>query len=287
MRCIICKTTDLRKIRIKKIAQTGYKCKACSFIFIWPQPTEKEIEDIYKESYYKSWGVFRGREKPETARLKKAAGVQYLEKIKHYCNQGKLLDIGCAFGYFMEMAQEYNFDVYGVELSHFSSTIAKNKFGPKVFEGKLWDSKFPNGNFDVITMFDLIEHISDPLEFMKEVRRIIKTGKFVAITTPDTGSFSYKILGYRNWFHWKFEHLGYFNKKSIEELGRLAGFSILENKRAYKTISFQYLYHQFHIFPHSLFTPIVKIFGKIIPKSMKNKMFTIPGGEIFVILKAN
>lgn len=287
MHCIICQTTDLKQISIKKINRTGYQCRACSFVFLWPQPTEKEIKDIYKESYYKSWGVFTGEEKLETARLKKGTSDRYLKRVMMHRRSGKLLDIGSAFGYLMEVAQGHGYDVYGVELSHFSSSIAKKKFGSKVFEGKLEDSKFPNANFDVITMFDLIEHIPKPLEFMKEVRRVIKPGGFIAITTPDTSSFSYKLLGYGGWFHWKFEHLGYFNKKSTEELARRTGFTIVEQKRAYKTMSFQYLFDQFKMFPHSIFSPLMRLLAKIVPESLRHKTFSISGGEMFVILKAD
>lgn len=287
MHCIICKSPDQREIRIKKIDKTGYQCGACSFIFLWPQPTEKEIEDIYKEPYYESWGVFTGEEKPETAWLKKGTSDRYLKRVMLHRRNGKLLDIGSAFGYLMEVAREHGYDVHGVELSHFSSTIAKKKFGSKVFEGNLKDSKFPNANFDVITMFDLIEHIPQPLEFMKEVRRVIKPGGFIAITTPDTSSLSCKLLGYGGWFHWKFEHLGYFNRKSMEELARHTGFKIVEKKRAYKTMSFQYLFDQFKMFPHSIFSPLMRLLAKIIPKSLRHKTFLISGGEMFVILKAD
>jgi len=287
MHCIICKSADIKQIRIKKIDHTGYQCGACSFVFLWPQPNLKEIADIYKEPYYKSWGVFTGEEKPETARLKRGTSDRYLKRVMLYRKSGKLLDIGSAFGYLMEVAGGHGFDVYGVELSHFSSTIAKKKFGSKVFEGKLEDSRFPNAHFDVITMFDLIEHIPQPLEFMREVRRIIKPGGFIAITTPDTGSLSHKLLGYGGWFHFKFEHLGYFNGKSIEQLARCTGFALVEKKRAYKTMSFQYLFDQFKMFPHPIFSPTMRLFAKIVPESIKHKTFSISGGEMFVILKAD
>jgi len=256
-------------------------------VFLWPQPTPKEIENIYRESYYKSWGVFTGEEKPETARLKKGTSDRYLKRVMLHRRSGKLLDIGFAFVYLMEVAQGYGFEVYGVELSHFSSTIAKKKFGAKVLEGKLEDSRFPNAHFDVITMFDLIEHIPLPLEFMKEVRRVIKPGGFIAITTPDTSSLSYRLLGYGGWFHWKLEHLGYFNRKSIEELARHAGFVLVEKRRAYKTMSFQYLFDQFKMFPHPVFSPIMRLLAKIVPESLRHKTFSISGGEMFVILKAD
>lgn len=287
MSCTICQATDQKLIRIGKIDKTGYECNACSFVFLWPQPTEKEIEDIYKESYYKSWGVFAGEEKQETARLKKGTSERYLKRVMMHRRSGKLLDIGSAFGYLMEVAKSYGFDAYGVELSSFSSSIAKKKFGSKVFEGKLKDANFPEAHFDVITMFDLIEHIPQPVEFMREVKRIIKPGGFVGITTPDTSSLSYKLLGKGGWFHWKFEHLGYFNRKSIEGLAQCTGFTLVEKKRAFKTMSFQYLLDQFRMFPHPVFSPLLRFLDRVIPKSLKHRTFSISGGEMFVILKAD
>ncbi|MDO8183419.1 MAG: class I SAM-dependent methyltransferase [bacterium] len=231
--------------------------------------------------------MFTTEEKPETAKLKKETAGRYLKKVRVYKKSGQLLDIGSAFGYLMEVAEGYGFEVFGVELSSFSSAIAKKKFGSKVFAGRLEEAKFTKANFDVITMFDLIEHIPQPLEFMKEVRRVLKTGGFIAITTPDTGSLSYWLLGLGGWFHWKFEHLGYFNHKSIEELARHTGFTVVEKKRAYKAMSFQYLFDQFKMFPHPIFSPLMNLFAKIIPESLKHKTFLISGGEMFVVLKAN
>ncbi len=287
MECLICQSKNLKQIEITKISRIGHRCDNCSFIFLWPQPTPKEIEDIYKKSYYKSWGVFTGMEKTETIILKKEISNRFLNKIMLRKNSGKILDIGSAFGYFMDKAVERGFDAYGVELSNFSSAIAKKRFGSKVFNGKLENARFPDGYFDIITMFDLIEHIPEPVEFMKEVKRIIKPGGFIAITTPDTSSPSFKLLGYGQWFHWKFEHLSYFNKKSIKELSKQTGFSLVEKKRAYKTMSFQYIFDQFRIFPQPIIGSFVNLLNKVISKSIRHKTFPISGGEMFIILKTN
>lgn len=287
MECIICNSADLRSLKIKKINQTGYECRKCSFIFLWPQPSTEEIKLIYEKSYYQSWGVFDDGENNETANLKKATSRIYLNKIRLYQSTGKLLDIGSAFGYFMEEAQKHGFDVFGVELSGFSSAVAKKKFRERIFEGKLEETKFPDKNFDVITMFDLVEHIPQPLEFMKEAKRIIRPQGIVAITTPDTESLSYKLLGLSGWFHWKLEHLGYFNRRSIEELARRTGFTLVEKRRAYKTMSFKYLFDQFKMFPHPIFSPLMRFLNKLLPYSLKNKEFKISGGEMFVVLKAD
>ncbi|MCL5012189.1 MAG: class I SAM-dependent methyltransferase [Patescibacteria group bacterium] len=286
MRCIICDSANLRLVSIKKINRSAYICHACSLVFLWPQPTPQEINEIYTESYYKSWGVSTSVENLETARLKKITAERYIKKIKPYVKGDKFLDIGCAFGYCMDVAQKHGFDVYGVELSSFSGPIARRKFKDKVFNGVLADAVFSNAYFDTITMFDLVEHIPDPLSFMCEARRIIKSGGIVGITTPNTDSISYKIFGTRSWFHWKLEHLGYFNRASIKELARRSGFRFIKSKQAYKAMSFQYLYDQFMIFPHPIFTPLARLLTKIIPTSIKHKPFFIAGGEMFVILRA-
>lgn len=279
MNCPICQSKSLENLFFKKLSV--YKCLNCGTEFIWPQPSLNELNGIYQKEYYKSWGF--ESDNNVVASLKKTSAFKYLEIIKKYKENGKFLDIGCAFGFFLEIADKNGYDTYGVELSPYSSKIAKDKFGTKIFNGQLEEAKFPNQYFDIISMIDLLEHISEPLNFMKEVKRILKSDGIIVIITPNTSSFSRKLLGSKNWFHYKLEHLFYFNKKSLSFLMEKLNFEVIDSRRAVKAMNLDYLQHQFCVFKNLFFTPLINLFCKILPLSLRRLNFYISGGEMLII----
>lgn len=279
MKCPICQSNSLENLIFKKFSI--YKCLSCETEFIWPQPSLNELNDIYQKEYYKSWGFENGNIAVES--LKTASALKYLEIIKKYKKNGKLLDIGCAFGFFLESASKKDYDVYGVELSSYSSKIAKDKFGAKIFSGQLEKAEFPDQYFDIISMIDLLEHAPDPLNFIKEVKRILKLEGILVVITPDTSSFSRKLLGSKNWFHYKLEHLFYFNKKSISFLMKKFNFEVIDSRRAVKAMNLDYLQHQFSVFKNIFFTHLINLICKISPLSFRRLNFYISGGEILII----
>ncbi|MDI6717448.1 MAG: class I SAM-dependent methyltransferase [Patescibacteria group bacterium] len=282
MQCPICDSKNIKNVILKEY--TGYKCLNCEVEFVWPQPTKEELSKIYQDGYYKSWGV-EGNKNDEVRLMKIATSKKYLKAVKKYKEKGKLLDIGCAFGYLLEAAEESGFDIYGVELSRFSSDFAQKKFVSKIFNGELKEAKFPENNFDVIVMSDLLEHIPKPVEFLIEVKRIIKKDGVIVIITPDTDSFSRKILRPDNWFHYKLEHLFYYNKKSLSNLLNKFDFSLLNKKPAVKAISLLYLKNQLNIFRNHIFTPVINFIFFLSPEFIKKKYLYISGGEMFAIFK--
>lgn len=104
----------------------------------------------------------------------------------------------------------------------------------------LYDAAFKSESFDVVTMFDVIEHAVLPLELLSEVARILKPGGILAISTVNTKSMSCKILGVK-WPHFKQEHLCYFSPSSIRYILHTAGFSTLEITKARKYLTLQYI----------------------------------------------
>lgn len=111
--------------------------------------------------------------------------LKVLKKIKF---SGKLLDIGCATGVFLDMAHKGGFGVEGVDVSEYACNYAKKNFGVKTYCGKLEDLKLKSKKYDVITMWDLIEHVPDPKIFLQEVNRLLKDDGVIFILTVNDSS---------------------------------------------------------------------------------------------------
>jgi 2-polyprenyl-3-methyl-5-hydroxy-6-metoxy-1,4-benzoquinol methylase len=213
------------------------KCKNCGLVYVNPRPKLEELLKVYDENYFSNDAYRKNEEEnyfgyneyieDETNIVKKF--YKKIERIENYLKRkGKLLDIGCACGFFMKLAQTRGWEVEGIEVSGFAAEYARRRFGFKVHTKILEEIKYPAEHFDAITMWDVIEHLPDPRRTLREVNRILKRGGILGIITPDIGSFVAKFLG-KNWLELKRvkEHIYFFSKETITQMLCKEGFKVL------------------------------------------------------------
>lgn len=146
-------------------------------------------------------------------------------------SQGQLthLDIGCSDGFTMEVAQSLGFSSMGVETAQAPAENAINK-GLNVFHGQLEEKGFSAEEFDLITLFEVIEHIPEPLTLMAEIQRILKKGGCLLITTGNVRSLTAWLLK-NDWDYYQFTthggHISFFSPSSIRHLGSRVGLETL------------------------------------------------------------
>lgn len=219
-------TIDLKKLSFTyvKTPDSGktfrsVRCKNCTHVFCNPLPKNiyKNYEDVVDKQYLKY-----------TESINESA-KKILPIIKSQVNSGTMLDIGCATGEFLNKAREYGFDVEGLELSKWSSEIAKKK-DIKIYRNLLSSlaKKIPN-RYDVITLFGVIEHFENPSQELGYIYKLLKPGGLLVIWTGDVSSFSSKVFGY-NWWYWQGQHIQYFSHKSLSLLSKKSGIKHLFTK---------------------------------------------------------
>jgi SAM-dependent methyltransferase len=108
---------------------------------------------------------------------------------------GRLLDVGCATGDFLAHMAKYGWQVHGVEPSLAASRRARQMHDLDVRTGDLEQARFPDGYFDVVTLWDVLEHLHDPLGSLKEIHRILKSDGVLVIELPNTQSFDAMLFG--------------------------------------------------------------------------------------------
>jgi 2-polyprenyl-3-methyl-5-hydroxy-6-metoxy-1,4-benzoquinol methylase len=134
---------------------------------------------------------------------------------------GCLLDVGSGYGFFRKAASENGWIHDGIEVSQYAIKAAREIFGFKTYIGELHDFS-PNSNYDVITMFDVLEHLSDPLSALKNVKSLLKKNGICVIRTPNINALERVVFD--QYFHSiKPEHLQYFSPKSLCHFMILAG----------------------------------------------------------------
>lgn len=223
IRCNLC-NADNTKLLFTKNSMKIVRCVNCGLIYVNPQPSKEDIKKIYKNGYFNgSWqSDFLSEKKLYTPRFK-----ERLRQIIAFKTKGKLLDVGCAVGYFLEAARDDGWQAFGVEISSFAARYARDS-GFDVFTGTLEEANHPAQSFDVVTLWHVLEHMEDPLGCLLETHRILKKSGLVAIELPNIGSRKFKKLR-ENWDQLKpHEHLYYFTPGALTKMVKKARFKIAE-----------------------------------------------------------
>lgn len=245
-------------------------------------PTVAEMEEFNQHEYKD--GIYRAY--CEMEHLKKKTAEGRLNCIRQYGKAGgRLLDIGCSVGFFLEVAQDLGFEVQGVELSAEAIAMAKDSVRDKISHADANEhiSNF-SAYYDVVTAYDIIEHTQNPRAFLTDLYLALEHGGVAAITAPDTDHFLRYIMG-RNWSMLQpMQHTFLFSKRSIEAMLIEAGFEDVVVLPAKKTLTLNYLFGQL-----SQTNPVISRFynyaAKLIPTSIGDAPVNINIGEFFAIAR--
>ena len=143
-----------------------------------------------------------------------------------YVQNGKALDIGCGTGHFVLTLEKLGYEAYGIEPSEYAARIGKENFGLNIKTGTLLDHKFPDNYFHLITMNHVLEHLYNPVETLKEIKRILHPGGIVLIRTPNMDSYGYKKFK-NNWGPLETpRHLMLYSSKSLSTLAEITGLRV-------------------------------------------------------------
>lgn len=279
-KCFICGGFEFSKIGSFNTYKV-LECRKCLLQILDPIPDEKSLDRIYSD-YYKSWELIKFQKEVSDMKAKTFQG--YLDEITAVTSSGRFLDIGCATGEFMESAEKAGFDVYGIEISPFGILRCREKFGEnKILGSRLKMGDFPSGFFDVITLSDVIEHITTPLLFLEIVHNILKPNGILMIVTPNTSSWTRKIMR-KNWLHYKEEHVCYYNTTNITSL-LSSYFNTINIKPAYKTLTINYINGVILAYLNKGLLKKIAYFLDKFPYCMKFRDFRINIGEMIVLCR--
>ncbi len=217
--CLICDSSNLKELPDYSDAFLT-KCQDCSFVFEKKIPTSAELVEFYDNNYERT-------EYFSSITIKRYN--ELLDGFEKYRKTNNILDVGAGNGFFLEIAKVRGWNVFGTELTKKSVETCEMK-GVQMREGCLHNVGFDENQFDVITSFEVIEHVNNPKSLVKEMYRILRENGKVYITTPNFNSLlryrlksKYDIIGYPN-------HLCFFTKKTLRKLFSEAGFNVQQIK---------------------------------------------------------
>jgi len=215
------------------------RCRACGLVYTNPRPAGRRIF----QGYSKAVDVDYASE--DSSRSINAH--MSLQTIKKFVQRGELLDVGCSTGYFLNAARLY-FETSGIELSHWAVTFAREKLKLNVKEGIIEEASFPEDHFDVVTMNDVIEHLTDPMATLRKIHSITKPGGLLYIVTPNISSLTAKILR-RKWWGLRPAHLYYFSKDTLTASLEKVGFEVVLPKSYGRIFTYGYWVSRLENYP--------------------------------------
>ncbi len=254
-------------------------CKECGFIYINPRIKQNLIIKGYSEGSDETFASqAKGRERTFERSLNK---VEKIIQKEHFEKKGKVLDIGTANGSFLYIAKKKGWEVEGLELNRWLCEWAKKNYGITIHSKTLFEKEYSKESFDLVTLWDVLEHVPDAKKMLEECHRIIKKEGHIVINYPNIGSWIAKIMG-RKWVFLLSVHLFYFTDKTMERMLKETGFNVIKTGPHFQTLELGYL--MFRMKAYSMF--LHKI-GHKITKMLRIDKLQIPYwlGQTIVIAK--
>ena len=207
------------------------QCKKCGLVYVSPRPQAEELYELYSESYFHnddSGTVGYSNYVNDEQNIRKTF-QRRLKRVERFAQPGALLDVGCAAGFFLSEAQQRGWQVEGLDVSAFAVRYTQEHFGIPAQQGALLDLDLPENHYDMVTMWDVIEHVPDPKAYIQRAAELLQSGGTIALATPDVDSLPAHITGKR-WVGYKLseEHLYYFSPKTLGRMLTEAGFEVVD-----------------------------------------------------------
>jgi SAM-dependent methyltransferase len=238
------------------------RCRGCGLHYVSPRPAGEELADLYasvEDPVYQDEMDGRMRMFRRNVR-----------NLNRHAQKGRVLDVGCSIGIFLNLAKQDGWSIAGLEPSQWCVERGRKLFGygEEVQVGGYHHLADRGESYEAVTLWDVLEHVDDPLDALKACGAVLKPGGVLGLSTVDIGSLYAQLMG-RRWPWLMKMHLYYFDRRTIRRYLDMAGFDVLEIRIYRHVVSLNYLRYKLrriHSLAYQLLTLIQKIllFGRTI-----------------------
>ena len=259
----------------KKGRATYYIEPTSATIFQVELPLVSQMSDYANQEY--SSGAYRDYAGSRDMRV--ATARPRLAAIETLTSGKRLLDVGCATGFFLEAAVEQGFDVQGVEFSPVAIALARPDIREHIVCGDVNALlKHEETKFDVVTAFDIIEHMQSPGTFLEEIHDVLVPGGILALSSPDTDHFLRYLMRSKWPMLQPMQHTVLFSKRGISALLERCGYVNLKVAPTHKVLAADYLGNQLVATNPSLYR-LYRGLRHLMPSFLRNSPFAVNIGE--------
>jgi SAM-dependent methyltransferase len=235
-------------------------------MYLDPWPSEEETRAVYGASYfqnpyfregehdtlfgYTDYAAERLNKQPQYASIAR----EIRAALPASARSPRLLEVGCGFGYFLDVAFEADFEVMGLEFNQHAVERLRRKYAFPILAGSLEETHLEPDSLDAAVMFDVIEHLRDPFAALDRLRDAVVTGGLVVVATMDCESFVSRLIGSRlEDFRRTREHLFFFSRETMTRILRERGFEVVKIRSFGHTFDLALLLDRLALFNRPLF----------------------------------
>jgi 2-polyprenyl-3-methyl-5-hydroxy-6-metoxy-1,4-benzoquinol methylase len=229
--CGLCGSQEqqvIRSVPVQRYGLAAYfqlvRCHTCNLVYLNPRPDKQESAAYYPPEYQadmrkvlqEAWANPITRKGLEMVRRRRTPRCSH---------KGKLLEIGAASGIYLQGQRELGWDVEGIEIDQESAEYARQKYGLTIHTGDAEEilPEMPEGTFDAVAMWHVLEHLHHPLQILREICRVLKPGGLLIVEAPNYGSPLVTLFG-RYWFPLEIpRHLYHFTPQTLQAMFSRAG----------------------------------------------------------------
>jgi 2-polyprenyl-3-methyl-5-hydroxy-6-metoxy-1,4-benzoquinol methylase len=239
-------------------------------------PTPEELQRYYDSAYRD--GMYRTFVAADD--MKRATAARRYKEIKDYCRPGRWLDVGCSNGVFVAHALTEGQHAEGIDLSRVAVDDAVKRRIP--CSCTTLEDHEPGYLYDTLTLFDLLEHVLDPVSILESAREHLRPGGTIALTTPNKASLYRRLMGRRWFFYIPEEHIHYFEPRTISTLLQRTGFASIRCSKTYKPLTLAYSLAQFKEYNPLVFK-ILSPLSRLLPARLTESVIPLYIGEMLAL----
>ena len=251
-------------------------------MFSFPLPSTSDIYNIYKHKYFSSSRSVGYPDYTENRVIRIATFEFYFSLVRPYLqNKNSALDIGCADGGFLDVLKAEKFEnLEGVELNQEMFEDTGQHF--KLFNQPI-ETVETGRQYDLITLFDVLEHIPDLKAAASNIHRFLDEKGIVVILTPDYNNLQRKIKG-KNWFQFKpEEHINYFTQERITTFLKENNFEVIHVSEGVSLVNKEFIKDRLNRYNYSFLEFLFSVFGRLF--FISRKFIKVSNSSIFVIAR--
>lgn len=280
--CACCNSTATKPL-VSKNGFSIVQCCNCKFVYVNPRIKNEDLENIYKHNYFKSKDYgYLNYEQEERLRIKNfERWLRDAEWMLPESNTINALDVGCAAGYCLDVMQLKGWNAEGLELDEEVYAGLINA-GKKVHRVQIKECQ-TNKKYQVITLFDVIEHIPEIDLALTKLSDLLDDNGIIVMVTPNYESKQRKFFGKR-WFQYKpIEHIQYFTKQHLDIFAKRSNLKIVYHSTCGQYADLQFLINRLKYYHFSLPSAALNIVSRIL--HLRNLFFYTDTGSLFLVLK--